>query len=126
LIVLSTAPCLLRHLLAAGLLFPVYALALDASDLDDLERWTVAAITNVEDKFEGCDFDRQIRFDNGLVLTCSTYSYTYVYRPDAVIFVDDFEFKGHTYWSVKALIDDEFYEMQAILVNKSGFVRLQR
>ena len=34
--------------------------------------------------------------------------------PDAVIFVKTFPYRGVNYWMVKALIDEEFYEMQPI------------
>ena len=90
------------------------ALALDASDFTDLEGWTVAAVTTVRGDFEGCDHDKLIRFDNGWLLTCAEYSYSYSYRPDAVIFVKAIDFRGRSYWMVKALIDDEFYEMEPI------------
>ena len=89
-------------------------LALDASDFADLVGWTVAAATNVRGEFEGCDFDKKIRFDNGWTLTCSSYSYSYAYHPDAVIFTKSFPYRGQNYWMIKVLIDDEFYEMQPI------------
>ncbi len=41
--------------------------------------------TNVADTFEGCDYNKKIFFDNGLVFECRTYSYTYSYRPEVVI-----------------------------------------
>ena len=37
------------------------------------------------ESFEGCEFGRQIIFDDGTALTCSTYRYHYAYRPKAVI-----------------------------------------
>lgn len=37
------------------------------------------------DSFEGCNYGRKIIFDDRTYLTCSTYSYSYSYRPDAVI-----------------------------------------
>lgn len=98
----------------AMLILPASSHALDASDFEDLVGWTIAASTQVRGDFEGCDFDKKIRFDNGWVLTCSEYSYSYSYRPSAVIFVKSFSFKGRAYWMVKALIDDEFFEMEAI------------
>lgn len=88
--------------------------ALDASDFSDLEGWTVAAVTQVTDEFEGCDFDRTIRFDNGWEMRCNTYFYSYAYRPDAVIFVKSVQYQGQGFWLTKVLIDDEFYEMQAV------------
>jgi hypothetical protein len=92
------------------------ALALDASDFSGIEGWTIAAVTQVRDEFEGCDFDRVIRFDNGWTLTCSEYSYSYSYRPDAVIFAKTMQYRGRSYWMIKALIDDEFYDMQPVPV----------
>lgn len=86
-----------------------------AFDFFGMEGWTIAAVTQVEGDFEGCDFDRSIRFDNGWRLTCGGFSYTYSYRPDAVIFVKTIQFRGRSYWAIKALIDDQFYEMQPVL-----------
>lgn len=89
------------------------AYALDVSDFSGLGGWTIAAVTQVRGEFEGCDFDRTIKFDNGWTLTCATYSYSYAYRPDAVIFIKNSTFQNRAYWMVKALIDDEFYEMRS-------------
>jgi hypothetical protein len=90
------------------------AKAIDASDFDDLVGYTIVAVTQVNDEFEGCDHDKRIRFDNGWTLTCSEYSYSYAYRPDAVIFAKSFPYRGTTYWMLKALIDDEFYDMEPV------------
>lgn len=37
---------------------------------------TIAAVTQVDDEFEGCDFDKVIKFMNGIALTCSSYGYS--------------------------------------------------
>lgn len=79
-----------------------------------MEGWTLVAVTTVKEEFEGCDFGKRISFDNGWTLTCSTYSYNYAYRPDAAIFAKNFQHKGRAFWSIKALIEDEFYEMELI------------
>lgn len=42
--------------------------------------------TTVSSEFEGCDFDRRISFDNGLIFVCDSYSYTYSYRPNVKIY----------------------------------------
>lgn len=68
------------------------------------------------DDFEGCDFDRKIRFDDGTVLTCSSYSYTYAYRPTAVILMKTSEYQGRKMALVVMIVDDEAYDMQAVLV----------
>jgi hypothetical protein len=38
--------------------------------------------THVEGDFEGCDYDKFIAFENGLVFECHTYHYHYAYRPE--------------------------------------------
>lgn len=35
--------------------------------------------------FEGCEFDRDIVFDDGTYVTCTNYGYQYAYRPKAII-----------------------------------------
>lgn len=102
------------RVVAASLVVPAGSFAIDASDFSQLEGWTVAAVTQVRDEFKGCDFDRRIRFANGWVLTCSTYSYSYSYMPDAAIFIKSFNYQNRAYWMIKVLIDDEFYEMRPI------------
>lgn len=88
-------------LFIATLLVGTNTFAIDASDFDGLEGWTVAAATNISEEFNGCDFDKRIQFDNGWVLTCSEYSYSYSYHPDAVIFVKSIEFRSRKFWMVK-------------------------
>ena len=58
-----------------------------AADLEGLARegYAVLIETRVDGEFEGCDFDKRIPFTNGLVFVCSTYSYSYSYRPEALI-----------------------------------------
>jgi len=90
------------------------ALALDVSDLDEVEGWTLAAVTTVVDDFEGCDFEKAVRFENGWRLVCSDYSYTYAYRPEAAIFVRKWSYEGRDYWIAKVLIEDEFYDMEPV------------
>jgi hypothetical protein len=99
---------------AVLLWLPSACLALDASDFAGLEGWSVAAVTRVNDRFEGCEFDRKVRFENGWVLTCSTYAYDYTDKPGAVIFVKTTEYHNQPYWNVKVLIDDKFHEMLPI------------
>ena len=43
--------------------------------------------TQVYDEFEGCEFDKRIKFLNGLTFVCSSYSYTYSYMPKVKIMV---------------------------------------
>nr|WP_314878151.1 hypothetical protein [uncultured Pseudomonas sp.] len=77
--------------------------------------WTIAAVTQVEDEFEGCDFDKVINFVNGIALTCSSYGYSYAFMPSAVIFTKSGKYEGRNVHNVKVLISDEFYDMQPVL-----------
>ena len=46
--------------------------------------------TYVKGTFEGCDFDRLIPLDNGLIFHCAEYFYHYAYHPEVqVIVLDD-------------------------------------
>jgi hypothetical protein len=56
------------------------------------------------DSFEGCDYDRVIILDDSKVLTCATYSYSYSYRPRAVILSNGFD--------LKMVVGDEVYDMR--------------
>jgi len=85
------------------------------SGFSGMQGWTIIAVTQVEDDFEGCDFDKPIKFTNGLVLSCSTFGYTYSFMPRAVIFASSSKFQGTEFYSVKALIGDRLYDMQPIL-----------
>ncbi len=90
----------------------VYA---DVSDkLSMLEGYTIVLATYIkgsqdrdgkrDDAFTGCNFDRIIIFDNGKVLTCATYNYTYSYHPSAIIFSN-----GSSY---KMLVGNDLYDMR--------------
>lgn len=82
-----------------------------ASALRRLEGWTILSVTSVDGEFNGCDFDRVIRFTDGSVHRCSTYSYTYSYRPDAIIFGKTMSYQGGTYTTIKVLIEGDIYDM---------------
>ena len=82
-----------------------------ASDFRGMEGWTIIATTQVEDEFEGCDFDKVIKFMNGMALKCSTFSYTYSFMPNAVIFAKSAKHKDMEFYQIKALIGDKLYDM---------------
>lgn len=69
---------------------PQFANALDADDLSNLIGYTIVGSSNVRGDFEGADFDKPVALDNGMVFTFSTYSYTYSYRPTAIILARTF------------------------------------
>lgn len=84
--------------------------ALDVDDFNDLEGYTVTTVTHVEGEFEGCEYDKKIKFQNGWVLTCQTYNYHYAYSPSAAILTKDV---GQGY-VIKMIIDDDIYDMQPV------------
>jgi hypothetical protein len=68
------------------------------------------------DDFEGCDFDRKIRFDDGTTLTCSGYDYTYAYRPTALILMKSSEFQGRKTAQAVMIVEDDAYDMELIFL----------
>jgi hypothetical protein len=83
------------------------------SDLADLKGYTILGSWTVTgwvdpgkngkkgDSFEGCEHDRILILDDSLTITCAEYSYSYSYRPKAVILSDGSSYKmlleGHVY-----------------------------
>lgn len=101
--------------LALALALPATTRADVASALSDLQGYTVVGTMTITgwvdrsngkkgDDFEGCEFDRVIILDDSKVLTCATYSYTYSYRPRAVILVNGSRFK--------MIVGDRVYDMR--------------
>jgi hypothetical protein len=95
---------------------------IEATDLCDLIGYTVVACSNVEDEFEGADFDKPVRLDNGMVFQFTEYSYTYAYRPDAVVLATEFDdatkarlrAQGVPEWRAKLyklVVEDEVYDV---------------
>lgn len=66
------------------------------------------------DDFEGCNYGRQIIFDDGSALTCSSYSYEYAYHPTAVILVRSVGISGQHFASVVMIVEGESYDMQPV------------
>ncbi len=55
------------------------------------------------DSFEGCEYGRKIFIDDVYRVTCTTYSYTYSYRPSVVIIT--------MANSMKMVVGDEIYDI---------------
>lgn len=75
------------------------------ANLSDLasEGYAVVAETYIEGEFNGCEYDKKIRFANRQIFTCRSYSYSYSYRPKVQIL------KHVQYGSTKILIGDREY-----------------
>lgn len=105
-----------KKLLFSALLVAASIARADLADrLSNLQGYTVIGVMTVTgwidrakgkkgDSFEGCEFDRVIIFDDSKVLTCSTYSYSYSYRPRAAILSNGSNFK--------MIVGDEVYDMR--------------
>lgn len=102
----------MNYILAAAILLSLSApvLALDADDFSSLEGYTVSAVTRVDGDFEGCEYDKKIKLQNGWVLSCQTYRYHYAYSPSVAVLTKDV---GRGY-IIKAIIDDDIYDMHPI------------
>jgi len=77
-----------------------------ASDLEELckEGYGVIINTQVSGEFNGCDYNKIYKLDNGMTFECTEYSYSYNYRPDFYVL------KNVKYGDLKYLIDDEEYQ----------------
>lgn len=113
---------LTKLLVLASLALPTIANADLADELEDLVGYVIVAAKTVEgwrdgrkrgDDFEGCEHGRVIVFTDGTALTCNTYSYSYSYRPTAVILAKQFKYQGREVYDFKMVVEDEVYDMSS-------------
>jgi len=76
----------------------------------------VISVTNVDGDFQGCDFGRVIKLQNGTSFKCSSYGYVYAYSPDAVVFAKITAVQGRSFANVKLLVEGEVFEMESVIV----------
>lgn len=69
-----------------------------------------------ENSFEGCEYDRQIVFDDGTALACTSYHYHYAYHPLAAILIKTSDIGGQQFASVVMIVGDDAFEMRGFLV----------
>lgn len=84
-----------------------------ADDLSDFVGWqvihsgTVTGYINGDgeksEDFEGCEYGRKIVLDDSYIVTCNTYSYSYSYRPSAVILSNGYQ--------LKLIVEDDEYDV---------------
>jgi hypothetical protein len=103
-------------------------MALDAGDLDELLGYTMIDYSNVSNDFEGADFDKTVKLDNGMIFEFTEYSYTYSYRPDVAVFAREFttkdaaEMRKKGFKNIpkpplmfyKLVVDDDIYDVLRI------------
>ena len=75
--------CLLLPLLLANT--STVASAIDASELSEYVGYTVLAFTHVDGDFDGADFDKRVRLENGWVFEFSVHQDRHAYRPDVIV-----------------------------------------
>jgi hypothetical protein len=85
-----------------------------ASDIGQFVGYTIAAKKTIagyqddngksDSSFEGCNFGRKIIFADQTYLTCTSYSYQYAYRPEAILLVRNGS------WIM--LVESERYDMR--------------
>ena len=85
---------------------------IEVTKLGEMVGWTVAVDTNIQGEFEGPDFDKVVKLDNGWIIEFEDYDYFYEYHPEIVIFTT--QFKGVTLY--RAVIDggDDVYDIRRI------------
>ena len=102
---------------AALLVLSSAASALSARDFARYKGYTIVyagTVTGFYDRnhrdkadsgnFEGCEYDRKIFLDDRYEVTCSSYGYSYGFRPDAVILSNGY--------SKKLIVDDDVYDIR--------------
>lgn len=84
----------------------------EISRLSELVGWTVLADTNIQGEFEGPDFDKVVKLDNGWIIEFHDYDYFYEYHPEIVIFARQF----HDVTLYRVLIDggDDVYSVTRV------------
>ena len=90
-----------------ALLCVPHLVAIEASTLSELVGYTVVATSNVVGDFEGADFDKPVKLDNGMIFEFHTYSYFYEYRPDVIVFAKTVQYQGRSVTLYKLMIADE-------------------
>ena len=76
--------------------------------------YTAIVSTHVVGEFEGADFDKPVKLDNGMIFEFTEYNYTYSYRPDVIVFARAATFQGRSVTLYKLMIEDELYDARRV------------
>ena len=76
-------------------------------DFDGLVGYTVIAATHITGEFEGADYDKLVKLDNGMIFEWMTYHYHYAYHPAVVVFGKNVTLNGKTATVYKIWIEDD-------------------
>ncbi|MBJ8378404.1 hypothetical protein I6M86_17790 [Citrobacter cronae] len=83
------------------------AMALNASDLNGMEGYSIVATTRAVGSFYGCEELKEIRLENGMSITCKKYQRNESNVDSVVVLKKD---TGLEY-DVKAIIGNYIYDM---------------
>jgi len=68
-------------------------------------------VTNASGEFEGADYEKLIKLDNGMIFQFNEYNYSYSYRPDVAVLAKKVTFGGKSLIIWKLIIEDEIYDV---------------
>jgi hypothetical protein len=68
------------------ILVPVSVAQCEAATLEEIVGYTAITSTSVSGDFEGADFDKVVKMDNGMIFEFMEYKYAYAYHPDVIVF----------------------------------------
>jgi hypothetical protein len=90
------------------------AVSCDASDLSQIVGYTAITSTNVVGDFEGADYDKSVKLDNGMIFEFTEYNYAYSYRPDVIVFARAVTLQGRSVTVYKLMVEDELYDARRV------------
>lgn len=112
-------------LIAIGLTLSSTTSACEPDNLEELVGFTLIEITAVPGEFEGADFDKVVKLENGMRFEFTSYNYQYEYHPSVAIFAQHLTLerlkelkiqnppqRGITIY--KLLSEDEVYDVRRI------------
>lgn len=79
------------------------------SKLGRLVGWTVVADTYIRGDFEGPDYEKVVRLDNGWIIEFNDYDYFYEYHPEIVILAKQVD--GVTLYKTVIEGGDDIYDV---------------
>lgn len=80
----------------------------------------IAPVTQVDDSFSGCEYNRAMAFINGMVFKCSEYKHDFSlssFSPEAVIFAKATKYEGRKVYESKVLTGAHVYGMAPKFAN---------
>lgn len=83
-------------------------------DLCDIVGYTCLTCTNVVGEFEGADYEKIIKLENGMIFEFNEYNNAYAYQPEVAVFYNQFMYGGRELTTYKLWIEEEMYDVTRI------------